>query len=153
VLRTSISNDQKRDMKRHALTDEQWARLQPIVNASRTGPRSKLGDRLFVDAVVYRMTTGVPWRDLPEHFGPWNRVYKRFSAWSKRGAWAKILKALQLKVDRKSCIVDASVVRAHQDASGGKGGSKAMLWGTLAGASLPSYTQLPMQRAALSSSH
>jgi transposase len=94
-------------MKRHALTDEQWNRVEPIVTQRRTGPQSKSGERVFVDAVLYRARTGIPWRDLPEHFGPWHRTYKRFSAWSKRGTWATLLKALQVKVDRNACIVDA----------------------------------------------
>jgi transposase len=134
-------------MKRHELSDEQWTRVQAVVTEKKTGPHSKLGERVFVTAVIYRMSTGVPWRDLPKHFGPWNRTYKRFLAWSKRGTWAKVFKALQRKPDRTSCIVDASVVRAHQDASGGKGGSKAMLWGTLVADSPPSFTESQMRRA------
>ena len=42
---------------------------------------SKLGDRSFVNAVVYVLKTGAPWRDLPERFGPWKSVYNRFSNW------------------------------------------------------------------------
>jgi transposase len=115
-------------MHRHALTDEQWKRLQALLPQSRTGPRSKRGDRQFVDAVLYRAKTGVAWRDLPERFGPWHSVYNRFANWTKRGLWTKVLKALQLRVDKTGCIVDASIIRAHQDASGGKGGSNEMLW-------------------------
>src|SRR5262249_51650590 len=115
-------------MHRHALTDEQWKRLQEVLPKSRTGPKSKLGDRQFVDAVLYRAKTGVAWRDLPERFGPWHSVYNRFSNWTKRGLWTRVLKALQLRVDKSGCIVDASIIRAHQDASGGKGGSNEMLW-------------------------
>ena len=60
---------------------------------------SKLGDRSFVNAVVYVLKTGAPWRDLPERFGPWKSVYNRFSNWgSKAGRWRQIFKALQLKV-------------------------------------------------------
>lgn len=116
---------------RHALTDEQWERLLPVLPSSRSGPKSKLGDRLFIDAVLYRAKTGVPWRDLPGRFGPWKTVYNRFSRWAARGRWEEIFKALQLEVDETSCIADGSVVRAHQDASGGKGGSSAMLWAAL----------------------
>jgi transposase len=73
----------------------------------------------------------MPWRDLPERFGPWKSVYNRFSNWAKKGHWATIFKELQLEVDEAGSIVDGSVVRAHQDASGGKGGSNAMLWAVL----------------------
>jgi transposase len=116
---------------RHALSDEQWERIRRFLPDKRTGPESTRGDRLFIDAVLYRAKTGVAWRDLPERFGPWKSVYNRFSNWAKRGVWARIFKALQFEVDETGTIIDASVVRAHQDASGGKGGSNAMLWGAL----------------------
>jgi transposase len=115
-------------MHRHALTDEQWSRIEPLLPGKRTGPESTLGDRSFLDAVIYRAKTGISWRDLPERFGPWKSVYNRFSNWARRGVWASVFKALQMKVDRSGCIVDGSVVRAHQDASGGKGGSNETLW-------------------------
>lgn len=117
-------------MHRHALTDEQWARLEPLLPRS-PGRKSTRGDRLFVDAVLFRAKTGVPWRDLPERFGPWKSVYNRFANWAAKDHWAKIFQELQLEVDETGSIVDGSVVRAHQDAAGGKGGSNAMLWDAL----------------------
>ena len=116
-------------MHRHALTDEQWKRLEPVLPKRRTGPKAQ--DREFIDAVLYRAKTGVAWRDLPERFGPWKSIYNRFSNWARRGLWDEIFKALRIEVDDTGSIVDASVIRAHQDASGGKGGSDAMLWAAL----------------------
>ena len=87
-----------------------------------------LGDRLFIDAVLYRLKTGIPWRDLPQRFGPWKTVYNRFSLWSRRRHWETIFKCLQVEFDEEGVLLDASIVRAHQDASGGKGGSSATLW-------------------------
>jgi transposase len=118
-------------MHRHALTKAQWSKLQPLLPPQKTGPRPKLGDRQFVEAVLFRAKTGLQWRDLPERFGPWKTVYNRFSRWALRGHWAVIFRELQLEVDETGSIVDGSVVRAHQDASGGKGGSDAMLWAAL----------------------
>jgi transposase len=118
-------------MHRHALSDAQWRRLQEVLPAQKTGPESLLGDRLFIEAVLFRAKTGMPWRDLPERFGPWKSVYNRFSNWAKKGQWAAIFRELQLDIDETGSIVDGSVIRAHQDASGGKGGSDAMLWATL----------------------
>ncbi len=115
-------------MRRHALNDEQWARLEPVIPKPQRGPQSMRGDRLFVDAVLYRVRTGIPWRDLPERFGPWKSVYNRFSNWAKAGHWERIFMQLQSEPDEIGSIADGSVVRAHQDASGGKGGSDAMLW-------------------------
>jgi transposase len=117
-------------MARHALTDQQWARLHQLL-PSRRGPKSSLGDRLFIDAVLYRAKTGLPWRDLPERFGPWKTVYNRFCSWTRAGLWEQIFRELQLEVDDTGSILDASVVRAHQEGAGGKGGSNAMLWAAL----------------------
>jgi transposase len=111
---------------RHALTEEQWRRLEAEIPKQKAGPRATRGDRLFIEAVLFRAKTGLPWRDLPERFGPWKSIYNRFNNWSKKGYWQLIFKALQLEVDDVGSIVDGSVVRAHQDASGGKGGSRAM---------------------------
>jgi transposase len=126
-------------MRRHALTDEQWQRLQSVLPPQK-GRRSDLGDREFIDAVLYRAKTGVPWRDLPERFGPWHNVYNRFSRWTRRGVWKRIYKALQVRVDKTGSIVDGSNVRAHQDASGGKGGSSEIVWVVVEGDSQPSST-------------
>jgi transposase len=127
-------------MHRHALTDAQWARLQLFLPRQQTGPKATRGDRLFVEAVLFRAKTGVPWRDLPERFGPWKSVYNRFTNWAKKGHWATIFREMQLEVDETGSIVDGSVVRAHQDASGGKGGSDAMLWAALEEVFRPSST-------------
>ncbi len=118
-------------MARHALTDEQWTRLEPLLPRRPQGRKSSLGDRLFIDAVLFRAKTGIPWRDLPERFGPWKTVYNRFANWAAKDHWATIFRELQLEVDETGSIVDGSVVRAHQDAAGGKGGSNAMLWDAL----------------------
>ena len=128
-------------MHRHALTDEQWARLEPALPRRSQGRKAVRGDRLFVDAVLFRAKTGVPWRDLPERFGPWKTVYNRFSRWAAMDHWATILHELQLEADETGSIVDGSVVRAHQDAAGGKGGSNEMLWDTLVEVLQPSSTR------------
>ena len=127
-------------MHRHGLTDKQWARLERVLPLQKTGPESTGGDRLFIEAVLYRAKTGLPWRDLPERFGPWKSVYNRFANWARKGHWAAIFRELQFEVDKTGSMVDGSVVRAHQDASGGKGGSNPMLWAALAEVFRPSYT-------------
>ena len=127
-------------MRRHALSEEQWRRLQAVLPKQKTGPASTLGDRLFIEAVLFRIKTGMPWRDLPERFGPWKSVYNRFNNWAKKGHWETIFKELQFEVDAVGSIVDGSVVRAHQDASGGKGGSRAMPSAVLAEVIRPNST-------------
>jgi transposase len=118
-------------MHRHALTDAQWARLQPLLPRRTQGRQSTRGDRLFVDAVIFRARTGIQWRDLPERFGNWKSVYNRFRNWAAKDVWAQVFRKLQIDVDDTASIVDGTTVRAHQDASGGKGGSNSMLWDAL----------------------
>jgi transposase len=133
-------------MARHSLSDRQWEKLSVHLPKSRTGPQSKLGDRLFIDAVLYRAKTGIPWRDLPERFGPWKSVYNRFDNWSKKGVWGRLFRALQIEVDDSFSIADGSVVRAHQDSAGGKGGFKSTLLDVLAEAYQRKSTQSLMRR-------
>ena len=139
-------------MRRHALTDEQWARLEPVIPIRQRGPATLRGERLFIDAVLFRAKTGLPWRDLPERFGPWKTVYNRFARWAEKGYWADIFRGLQLEVDETGSVVDGSVVRAHQDASGGKGGSRVMLSVEVVEASQPSSTQSSTRKAGQSTS-
>lgn len=129
-------------MHRHALSDAQWERIEPFLPRRPQGRQSMRGDRLFVDAVLFRAKTGMPWRDLPDRFGPWKSVYNRFANWAAKDHWAAIFRELQLDLDRTASIVDGSVVRAHQDASGGKGGSNEMLWAALEEVFRPNFTPL-----------
>ena len=118
-------------MHRHALTDEQWSRIEPLLPRRSQGRKSTRGDRLFVDAVLYRTKTGIPWRDLPERFGPWKSVYNRFARWAAKDHWSQIFLELQVDRDDVACIVDGTIIRAHQDSAGGKGGSSETPWGVL----------------------
>ena len=133
-------------MQRHALTDEQWARLQPRLPTRRRGRKSPRGDRLFVEAVIFRAKTGIQWRDLPERFGNWKSVYNRFRNWAQKDCWAQIFRELRVDIDETASIADGSVVRAHQDASGGKGGSNTMLWDALVEVFRPRSTRSSTQR-------
>ena len=139
-------------MQRHALSDEQWARLQPLLPRRPQGRKATRGDRLFVEAVIYRARTGIPWRDLPERFGPWKSVYNRFRNWALKDVWAQVFRELKLDIDDKASIVDGTTVRAHQDASGGKGGSNRMLWDTLEEVFRPKSTRSSTRKGARSTS-
>lgn len=111
-------------MNRHALKDAQWSGIKPFLPIQKTGRPSKLGDRLFLDAVIWEVKTGVSWRDLHEQFGPWKTVYNRFRYWSLNGSWKQIFDGLAFTKAEVDSIIDGTIVRTHQDASGGKGGPK-----------------------------
>jgi len=138
-------------VRRHELSDAEWKRIEGILPV-RTGPRSKRGDRDFVNAVIWRVRTGVPWRDLPERFGSWKTVYNRFDRWSKAGIWKRIFEELAIEVDEAGSLLDATIVRAHQDAAGGKGGSDAIIWAVLEEAFRPRSTRSPRPKGSRSTS-
>ena len=115
---------------RHELTDKEWERILPMLPPQR-GRHSLKGERRFISGVLWLTRTGVPWRDLPRRYGKWKSVYNRFNNWSKRGIWERLFKELQIGPDVEGSILDGSIVRAHQDAAGGKGGSNPMLWAAL----------------------
>lgn len=112
-------------MHRHQLTDEQWLVLQPLLpkRTARTG-RPPSDPRLMLDGIFWILCTGAPWRDLPERFGPWQTVYDHFRNWRKSGLFARILEALQIKLDQQGLIdwdlwcVDGASVRAARAAAG-----------------------------------
>jgi transposase len=139
-------------MHRHALTDEQWRRLQPLLPWRAQGRKATHGDRLFVEAVVFRARTGIPWRDLPERFGAWKSVYNRFANWAAKDAWADVFRELQVEVDKTASVVDGTVIRAHQDASGGRGGSKTMLLDALEEVFRPKSTRSSTRKRVRSTS-
>ena len=140
-------------MHRHALTDEQWGRVQPLLPWRAQGRKSSRGVGLFVDAVIYRAKTGIPWRDLPERFGPWKSVYNRFANWAAKDAWADLFRELRIDDDdNDASIVDGTIVRAHQDASGGKGGSSEMLLDALEEVFRPRSTRSSTRKGGRSTS-
>jgi transposase len=110
---------------RRELTDRQWQRIEKLVPGKK-GDKGRGGkdNRLFVDAVLWILRTGAPWRDLPDEFGKWNSVYIRFLRWARKGRWESLFKALADDPDFEHVMIDATIVRAHQHAAGAKGGLK-----------------------------
>ena len=112
-------------MKRHALTDEQWDLVEPLIPQSKAAAGRPARDRrLMLDAALWVLATGAPWRDLPERFGPWQSAYHRFNIWRKDGVFARIIEALQVRLDKDGLIdwdlwcVDGASVRASRAAAG-----------------------------------
>jgi transposase len=87
-------------MRRGELTDEQWEKLYPLLPPQKPKVGRPAHDhRLIVNAILWIVRTGAPWRDLPEHYGPWSTVASRFYRWQKAGMWQHILEALQQQGD------------------------------------------------------
>ncbi|WP_406385087.1 IS5 family transposase [Streptomyces sp. NBC_01618] len=113
-------------MARGDLTDTQWARLEPVLPRGRKPGRPRIWTRRqLIDGIRFRTRTGVPWRDVPETYGPWARVYDLFRRWQRDGTWQRIFAELQAQADAKKLInwdlnIDSTVCRAHQHAAGAR---------------------------------
>lgn len=108
-------------MRRYALRDDQWEAIAPHLPGREgyVGATAK-DNRLFVEAVLYRYRAGIPWRDLPEHFGDFRVVHTRFSRWARTGVWERVFKFLVEDADNEYAMIDSTIVRAHQHSAGAK---------------------------------
>ena len=107
---------------RKRLAEEQWVKIAVFLEAERGAGRPANDDRKFIEAILWWRRTGVPWRDLPEDFGPWKTAFNRFDRWAKNGKWHRLFEALKTDVDDEWHSIDSTINRVHQHAAGGKGG-------------------------------
>lgn len=110
-------------IRRHELTDEQWALLEPLIPPQPRQGHRWADHRTVVNGILFRVRTSVPWRDLPELYGNWKTVYERRRRWAADGTWRDIAAALRIDADTSegpalTVAVDATIVRAHQHAAG-----------------------------------
>ena len=97
-------------MRRYGLRDDQWERIKHLLPGSEgwVGVTAR-DNRLFVEAVLYRYRAGIPWRDLPERFGPWRAA---------SGVWDRVFHHLAADADNEYAMIDSTIVRAHQHSAG-----------------------------------
>ncbi|KOV91046.1 transposase [Streptomyces sp. NRRL B-3648] len=110
---------------RSDLTDAQWERLVPLLPVSNGRCGRWRDHRQVVNGVLYRIRTGVQWRDLPERYGPWKTVHERHRRWSADGTCEMLLRRIQAETDAAGEIdwdvsVDSTSVRAHHHAAGAR---------------------------------
>jgi transposase len=141
-------------MRDRELTDDQWAVLAEHLPPQRAATGRPAKDhRLVVEAILWRLRTGAPWRDLPERYGPWQSVYTRFRRWQQAGVWDRVLAALQAAADARGELdwslhfLDGSVIRAHPHAAGAKKGAATGPSAAATAASRPSSTCAPSAAA------
>jgi len=112
-------------VRRHELSDQAWERIEPLLPVSRLG-RPVRDRREIINAILWKLSTGAAWRDLPERYGPWKTAYERFRRWSADGTWDHLLAQVQQYsdavggVDWSVACVDSTIVRAHQHAAGAR---------------------------------
>lgn len=110
---------------RHQLRDDQWEKIRDFLPGKKQDVGCTAKDnRLFIEAVIYKAKTGCGWRDVPEKYGKWHSVYKRFLRWSRKGVWQSIFNTLACDADTEWLMIDSTIVRVHQYACGAKGGKK-----------------------------
>lgn len=113
-------------MERYVLTDAQWAKMEPLCLGKVSDPgRSGRDNRLFVEAILWIVRTGSPWRDLPASFGKWNSVFKRYRDWVKAGVFGRLFAACSDEPDMEYAMIDATIVKVHRHGQGAKGGLRA----------------------------
>ena len=108
----------------YQLSDEQWLQIEDLlpVNGRRGGQWND--HRHMIDAILWIVSDGGRWRNMPERFGPWQTVYDRFRKWCRNGLWERVLRRLQARkmqagdIDWSLFAIDGTVIRAHQSAAG-----------------------------------
>ena len=126
----------------YALTDNQWNKIKDLLPGKITDPGVTAKDnRLFVNAIIYRYKTGIPWRAIPQEFGDFRVLHTRFSRWAKRGIWNKIFKSLTHDADHEYEMTDSSVVRAHQHSAGAEKKVASKQLGVALGERVPKFTR------------
>lgn len=106
-------------MIRHRLDNSTWNKIYvclKITPSIYAGNEAKC--RIFVDAVHWIMRTGAQWRDLPDKFGKWNTIFKRFARWSDKGVWNNLHQHFIEEPDMEWLLIDSTVTRAHPCAAG-----------------------------------
>jgi len=130
---------------RFDLSDEEWALLGPLMPKSKRSAR--VDDRKVLNAIFYVLRTGIPWRDLPERYGPHTTVYNRFNRWSRKGIWKRIFDRLAATSKDSLLLIDSTIVKAHRAASGAKGGSARRRSASAAAAAQRKSTLQSMEKA------
>jgi transposase len=131
--------------KRHELTDAAWAKIAPLLPKDARRGQKWRDHRSVLNGILWKLSTGVPWRDVPERYGPWQTLHARLLRWQRDGTWERVLRHVQQQSDAVGELVwevsvDSSVVRAHQHAAGGKGGTPSRRSAAAGAGSRPSST-------------
>ena len=115
-------------MGEYELSSAQWQRIEDFLPGREGHVGVTAGDnRGFVNGVLWVLRSGAQWKDLPARYGNRKNVHKRFTCWARSGIWEKILQILPEDPDNRYVMIDSTIVRAHQQASAGKGRTRTRL--------------------------
>ena len=106
------------------LSDRAWAAIEPLLPKNQPRAR-RVDDRRVISGIIHVLRIGCRWEDCPPSYGPPTTIYNRFNRWSHRGLWGSIFATLAAQAELPDDLsIDATAVRAHRSAHGGKGGRK-----------------------------
>lgn len=109
--------------ERFVITDRCWEIIEPLLpGTTRDRGVTAKDNRLFLEAVLWKVRVGAPWRDLPSGFGAWNSVFRRFRRWAQGGVFQRLFEAVSGDPDFEYVLVDGTIISVYQKASGAKGG-------------------------------
>lgn len=115
-------------MAQALLADDKWERIYAFLESyPRIHTSDEASVRRFVEAVLWMARSGASWRFLPESYGDWNKVYKRYARWCEQEVWEKMLTHFANDPDLENVLIDSTAVRAHPCAAGApaeKGGPR-----------------------------
>ena len=111
-------------LRRYELTDYEWEQIKDLLPPENTGKRGRpsKNNRIMLNGMIWIARSGVPWRDLPERYGPWESVYSRFRKWIDDGILDNIFRILSLDAELEELSIDSSIIQAHQHSAGAKKG-------------------------------
>jgi transposase len=128
--------------------DDQWDRIYQILRAfPGLYIRQEATTRRFVENVLWVARAGCAWRLMPEEYGAWNSIYKRFARWQEKGVWQALFDRLSEDADLEWLMLDSTVVRAHACAAGAKKKKEIRLLAALE-AAFPASCTPPVTRSA-----
>jgi transposase len=136
---------------RYDLTDFEWNVIEPLLPMDRRGPKPQ-NNRRVLNGIFWVLRAGAPWRDLPERYGPYTTAYNRFNRWRKAGIWDRLMDAVVKAHDGKVQMIDSSIVRVHQHASGVKKRVEIVVWAEAEEVSPRRSTRGSMRKGARSAS-
>jgi len=102
------------------LNDDQWSFVEPLLPPEAKEGRPRADDRRTINAILYVLTTGCRWMDLPEEYGDDSTANLRLRRWEEQGVWRRVMNALVAKgytlgiVKIDSLSVDSSTVAAKK---------------------------------------
>ena len=126
------------------LTDAEWGLVGPLLPPERGRPgQPALDNRTVLNGILWRAREGARWRAVPERYGKWDTVWRRFARWRDLGLFEALFAALAGSgaAEERLQMLDSTVIRAHQHAAGAKGGRTAKRWAARAAGSPPSCTR------------